>query len=145
MASFCYSSLLIYRLRSLTNPLLPPLYSFSSSPLIRPHLSMMSEKRCSQEDDCSSLLSRLGSDSPRPRMKFGGMFCNVEGAFENKTLNFESFSPQMQRHRATRTQTHSQDGGEAARGRTAVFPSGHARETYGQREVNKRFLTAQLM
>eukprot|EP00064_Thunnus_orientalis_P023837 superscaffoldBa00009445_g24098 len=49
----------------------------------------MSEKKCPQEDDCASLLSRLGSDSPRPRMKYGGMFCNVEGAFENKTLNFD--------------------------------------------------------
>uniref|UniRef100_A0AAX7TVK4 Amidohydrolase-related domain-containing protein n=1 Tax=Astatotilapia calliptera TaxID=8154 RepID=A0AAX7TVK4_ASTCA len=60
----------------------------------------MSERRCSPEDDCSSLLSRLGSDSPRPRMKYGGMFCNVEGAFENKTLNFESLGlrPHSARH-----------------------------------------------
>uniref|UniRef100_A0A8D0D9H0 Dihydropyrimidinase like 4 n=1 Tax=Sander lucioperca TaxID=283035 RepID=A0A8D0D9H0_SANLU len=56
----------------------------------------MSERRSSPEDDCTSLLSRLGSDSPRPRMKYGGMFCSVEGAFENKTLNFESFSPQTE-------------------------------------------------
>uniref|UniRef100_A0A8C5BA98 Amidohydrolase-related domain-containing protein n=1 Tax=Gadus morhua TaxID=8049 RepID=A0A8C5BA98_GADMO len=51
----------------------------------------------SREDDECSLLSRLGSDSPRPRVKYGGMFCSVEGAFENKTLNFESFSPASQR------------------------------------------------
>uniref|UniRef100_A0A671XNV6 Dihydropyrimidinase like 4 n=1 Tax=Sparus aurata TaxID=8175 RepID=A0A671XNV6_SPAAU len=75
--------------------------SSSSSPPLSPEASMMSERRCSPEDDCSSLLSRLGSDSPRPRMKYGGMFCSVEGAFENKTLNFESFSPQTQRRRAT--------------------------------------------
>uniref|UniRef100_A0A7N6ASW2 Amidohydrolase-related domain-containing protein n=1 Tax=Anabas testudineus TaxID=64144 RepID=A0A7N6ASW2_ANATE len=74
----------------------------------------------SQEDDCSSLLSRLGSDSPRPRMKYGGMFCSVEGAFENKTLNFESFSPQTQRRRATRTRTEDQGRGPAARGQTVV-------------------------
>ncbi|CAL8379688.1 unnamed protein product [Gadus morhua 'NCC'] len=49
------------------------------------------------DDDECSLLSRLGSDSPRPRVKYGGMFCSVEGAFENKTLNFESFSPASQR------------------------------------------------
>uniref|UniRef100_A0A671XR66 Dihydropyrimidinase like 4 n=1 Tax=Sparus aurata TaxID=8175 RepID=A0A671XR66_SPAAU len=72
--------------------------------------------RCSPEDDCSSLLSRLGSDSPRPRMKYGGMFCSVEGAFENKTLNFESFSPQTQRRRAARTRSDSHDGGDAVRG-----------------------------
>uniref|UniRef100_A0A8K9X1P3 Dihydropyrimidinase like 4 n=1 Tax=Oncorhynchus mykiss TaxID=8022 RepID=A0A8K9X1P3_ONCMY len=52
-------------------------------------------------DDEGSLLSRLGTDSPKPRVKFGGMFCNVEGAYENKTLNFESYnsSPQsVRRH-----------------------------------------------
>ncbi|KAM4715990.1 dihydropyrimidinase-related protein 4-like isoform 1-T1 [Anableps anableps] len=92
----------------------------------------MSEKRLSQEDDCSSLLSRLGSDSPRPRMKFGGMFCNVEGAFENKTLNFESFSLQMQGRGAAPTQTGSQHGG-----RTIVFPSGHTWENYGKREGDR--------
>ncbi|XP_045557062.1 dihydropyrimidinase-related protein 2 isoform X1 [Salmo salar] len=52
-------------------------------------------------DDEGSLLSRLGTDSPKPRVKFGGMFCNVEGAYENKTLHFESYnsSPQsVRRH-----------------------------------------------
>ncbi|XP_057681303.1 dihydropyrimidinase-related protein 2-like [Corythoichthys intestinalis] len=57
----------------------------------------MSERRLSHEDDRASLLSKLGSESPRPRMKYGGMFCSVEGAFENKTLNFESFSPRPRR------------------------------------------------
>uniref|UniRef100_A0A4W6EFG9 Dihydropyrimidinase like 4 n=1 Tax=Lates calcarifer TaxID=8187 RepID=A0A4W6EFG9_LATCA len=75
-------------------------------------MSERGRERCSQEDDCTSLLSRLGSDSPRPRMKYGGMFCSVEGAFENKTLNFESFSPQTQRRRATRTRIDAHDGGE---------------------------------
>ncbi|XP_032413390.1 dihydropyrimidinase-related protein 2 isoform X2 [Xiphophorus hellerii] len=92
----------------------------------------MSERRFCQEDDRSSLLSRLGSDSPRPRMKFGGMFCNVEGAFENKTLNFESFSPRLQRRGAGPTQTGGQHGG-----RTAVLPSGHTRENYGKREGDR--------
>ncbi|KAL7372606.1 hypothetical protein ABVT39_019234 [Epinephelus coioides] len=103
----------------------------------------MSERRCSQqEDDCSSLLSRLGSDSPRPRMKYGGMFCSVEGAFENKTLNFESFSPQTQRRRAARTRTDCHEGGGGGGGgggQTVVFPSGHAREIYGKREVKEDF------
>ncbi|KAL1264737.1 hypothetical protein QQF64_005092 [Cirrhinus molitorella] len=54
----------------------------------------MAERRLlPQDDDQGSLLSRLGTDSPKPRVKFGGMFCNIEGAFENKTLNFESYSP----------------------------------------------------
>ncbi|XP_031734662.1 dihydropyrimidinase-related protein 4 isoform X2 [Anarrhichthys ocellatus] len=102
---------------------------------------MMSTRRCSQDDDCSSLLSRLGSDSPRSRMKYGGMFCSVEGAFENKTLDFESFSPQTQRRRAARTQTQEPDGrggvGGGRGGQTVVFPSGHTRENYGKREGDR--------
>lgn len=58
----------------------------------------MAERRLLQKDDDEgSLFSRLGTDSPKPRVKFGGMFCNVEGAYENKTLNFESFSPNTAR------------------------------------------------
>lgn len=104
-------------------------------------LSRMSERRFVQDDDCSSLLSRLGSDSPRPRMKYGGMFCNVEGAFENKTLNFESLSPQTRRCRAARTRTEGRDEAETARGgggAMVVFPSRHGRENYGRREVEVR-------
>nr|XP_043873533.1 dihydropyrimidinase-related protein 4 isoform X1 [Solea senegalensis] len=78
----------------------------------------MSECSFSQDDDSSCLLSRLGSASPRPRMKYGGMFCSVEGAFENKTLNFESFTPRTQRRRAD-------DGG------------GHTRENYSKREGDR--------
>uniref|UniRef100_A0A8C1FVM2 Dihydropyrimidinase like 4 n=1 Tax=Cyprinus carpio carpio TaxID=630221 RepID=A0A8C1FVM2_CYPCA len=60
----------------------------------------MAERRLlPQEDDQGSLLSRLGTDSPKPRVKFGGMFCNIEGAFENKTLNFESYSVQLVQQR----------------------------------------------
>lgn len=32
----------------------------------------------------------LGAGSPRPRQKRGGMFCSVEDAFDNKTLDFPS-------------------------------------------------------
>ncbi|XP_062859714.1 dihydropyrimidinase-related protein 2 isoform X2 [Trichomycterus rosablanca] len=71
----------------------------------------MSERRLHSEDDERlSLFSKLGSDSPRARVKLGGMFCNVEGAFENKTLNFEAFSPGPSRRRAgdrSSTQTSS--------------------------------------
>ncbi|KAL7869537.1 hypothetical protein AOLI_G00135250 [Acnodon oligacanthus] len=65
----------------------------------------MAERRLlTREDDQCSLLSKLGTDSPKPRVKFGGMFCNIEGAFENKTLNFESFSPDSVRRSARRLQ-----------------------------------------
>ncbi|XP_051927721.1 dihydropyrimidinase-related protein 2-like [Hippocampus zosterae] len=83
----------------------------------------MSERRISQDDDTASLLSKLGSDSPRPRMKYGGMFCSVEGAFENKTLNFESLSPKMPRRRTARAAEDSSKGGFAA------FPSGRVQDT----------------
>lgn len=139
------SGLLIYRLRSSANPAPAPAPSPPPPPRLFSDVSMMSERRCSPEDDCSSLLSRLGSDSPRPRMKYGGMFCSVEGAFENKTLNFESFSPQTQRRRAAPTRSGGGDamrggGGAAREGQMVVFPSGHARENYGKREVQTGFI-----
>uniref|UniRef100_A0A4W6EE30 Dihydropyrimidinase like 4 n=1 Tax=Lates calcarifer TaxID=8187 RepID=A0A4W6EE30_LATCA len=71
------------------------------------------------------------------------MFCSVEGAFENKTLNFESFSPQTQRRRATRTRIDAHDGGEVLRGggggggQTVVFPSGHTWENHGKGEGDR--------
>ncbi|XP_010867460.1 dihydropyrimidinase-related protein 4 isoform X2 [Esox lucius] len=60
---------------------------------------MAERKLLPRDNDEGSLLSKLGTDSPKPRVKFGGMFCNVEGAFENKTLNFDSYnsSPQSAR------------------------------------------------
>lgn len=53
----------------------------------------MAERKLSDEaSEQRSLLTGLGSTSPKPRVMLGGMFCSVEGAFENKTLNFESFN-----------------------------------------------------
>ncbi|MGH0130892.1 UNVERIFIED_CONTAM: hypothetical protein FKN15_044190 [Acipenser sinensis] len=52
----------------------------------------MAERKPQAREDDGSLLSKLGTSSPKPRVKFGGMFCNVEGAFENKTIDFDSFS-----------------------------------------------------
>ncbi|XP_053306887.1 dihydropyrimidinase-related protein 4 isoform X2 [Spea bombifrons] len=43
-------------------------------------------------EDVPHYFSNLGSGSPKPRQKYGGMFCNVEGAFENKTLDFSSLN-----------------------------------------------------
>lgn len=56
----------------------------------------MAERREQQpekkEEELPDYFAALGAGSPKPRQKYGGMFCNVEGAFENKTLNFASFS-----------------------------------------------------
>ncbi|XP_044275961.1 dihydropyrimidinase-related protein 4 isoform X1 [Varanus komodoensis] len=46
-----------------------------------------SEKK---EEELPTYFAALGTGSPKPRQKYGGMFCNVEDAFENKTLDFES-------------------------------------------------------
>uniref|UniRef100_A0AAR2JNE4 Amidohydrolase-related domain-containing protein n=1 Tax=Pygocentrus nattereri TaxID=42514 RepID=A0AAR2JNE4_PYGNA len=62
--------------------------------------------KTSSPQRCTSLpdLDFSSVDAPKPRVKFGGMFCNIEGAFENKTLNFESFSPDSVRRSARRLQ-----------------------------------------
>ncbi|XP_067114102.1 LOW QUALITY PROTEIN: dihydropyrimidinase-related protein 2b [Osmerus mordax] len=40
--------------------------------------------------DVPAFFKSMGSGSPKPRQKFCGMFCPVEGSADNKTLNFES-------------------------------------------------------
>ncbi|KAL4640184.1 dihydropyrimidinase-related protein 4-like [Arapaima gigas] len=73
------------------------------------------------------LLSRLGTDSPKPRLKLGGVFCSVQDAFDNKTLNFESFSPASARRSAK---------GRAADTRT---PSQSSLQMYKRRHVLSSF------
>lgn len=43
-----------------------------------------------REESLPACFAGLGAGSPRPRQKSGGMFCSVEDAFDNKTLNFAS-------------------------------------------------------
>ncbi|KAL4609256.1 dihydropyrimidinase-related protein 2-like isoform X2 [Arapaima gigas] len=42
--------------------------------------------------DVPAFFKNMGSGSPKPRPKFCGMFCPVEGAAENKTLDLDSLS-----------------------------------------------------
>lgn len=101
----------------------------------------MSERRSSTEEaDKSSLFSSLGHESPRPRMKYGGMFSNVEGAFENKTLNFESFSKCAQSRRATPTRKSSLDKGDTGSTQTVVFPSRQASRNSASEKVHFHLL-----
>ncbi|XP_043109013.1 dihydropyrimidinase-related protein 4 isoform X1 [Puntigrus tetrazona] len=119
----------------------------------------MAERRLlPQEDDQGSLLSRLGTDSPKPRVKFGGMFCNIEGAFENKTLNFESYSPGSARRNPRGRVDDQRDGFSdtsstsdfssvsqtdrsrtscGPQGQTLVYPAGPGRAQNGRRESDK--------
>ncbi|KAI1902944.1 hypothetical protein AGOR_G00021510 [Albula goreensis] len=45
-----------------------------------------------KEDDLPVYLARPGTTDQVPRQKYGGMFCNVEGAYESKTIDFEALS-----------------------------------------------------
>eukprot|EP00061_Rhincodon_typus_P009908 g33756.t1 len=45
-----------------------------------------------EQEDLPVYFAKLGTGSPKPRQKYGGMFCNVEGAYENKTIDFDSLS-----------------------------------------------------
>lgn len=116
----------------------------------------MAERRLlHQDDDHGSLLSKLGTDSPKPRVKFGGMFCNIEGAYENKTLNFESYSPGSARRNHKGRVDDQKDNfsdtsslsnfssasqtqpslSSASPGQTIVYPTGHNRVHNGKQEV----------
>lgn len=56
----------------------------------------MAEKKQSgkaaEDEEVPSFFKNLGSGSPKPRQKFCGMFCPVEGSSENKTIDFDSLS-----------------------------------------------------
>lgn len=45
-----------------------------------------------KEDDLPVYLARPGSTAQTPRQKYGGMFASVEGAYENKTIDFDAYS-----------------------------------------------------
>lgn len=61
----------------------------------------------SHEDDLPVYLARPGTTDQVPRQKYGGMFCNVEGAFESKTLDFDALSVGQ---RGAKTPRSSQSG-----------------------------------
>uniref|UniRef100_A0A674IWW5 Dihydropyrimidinase-related protein 2 n=1 Tax=Terrapene triunguis TaxID=2587831 RepID=A0A674IWW5_9SAUR len=52
----------------------------------------MAERRQNEEEEVPAFFKNLGSGSPKPRQKFCGMFCPVEGSLENKTIDFDSLS-----------------------------------------------------
>ncbi|XP_019335059.1 dihydropyrimidinase-related protein 1 isoform X2 [Alligator mississippiensis] len=45
-----------------------------------------------KEDDLPVYLARPGTTAQTPRQKYGGMFAAVEGAYENKTIDFDAYS-----------------------------------------------------
>ncbi|XP_063165933.1 dihydropyrimidinase-related protein 1 isoform X2 [Candoia aspera] len=48
--------------------------------------------RSAEDDELPVYLARPGTAAQTPRQKYGGMFASVEGAFENKTIDFEAYS-----------------------------------------------------
>lgn len=48
--------------------------------------------KASEDEEVPAFFKNLGSGSPKPRQKFCGMFCPVEGSSENKTIDFDSLS-----------------------------------------------------
>ncbi|XP_036379534.1 dihydropyrimidinase-related protein 3 isoform X4 [Megalops cyprinoides] len=57
-----------------------------------------------KEDDLPVYLARPGTTDQVPRQKYGGMFCNVEGAFESKTIDFDALSVGQRSSRTAKTQ-----------------------------------------
>lgn len=83
----------------------------------------------SHEDDLPVYLARPGTTDQVPRQKYGGMFCNVEGAFESKTLDFDALSVGQ---RGAKTPRSSQGSGRGAGNRPGV--EGDTRRGPGREE-----------
>ncbi|XP_029482937.2 dihydropyrimidinase-related protein 3-like isoform X2 [Oncorhynchus nerka] len=56
-----------------------------------------------ENDDLPVYLARPGTADQVPRQKYGGMFCNVEGAYESKTIDFDALSVGQRGNRTPRT------------------------------------------
>lgn len=74
-------------------------------------------------------LARPGTTDQVPRQKYGGMFCNVEGAFESKTLDFDALSVGQ---RGAKTPRSSQGSGRGAGNRPGM--EGDSRRGPGREE-----------
>ena len=56
-----------------------------------------------KEDDLPVYLARPGTADQVPRQKYGGLFCNVEGAYDSKTIDFDALSVGQRGSRTPRT------------------------------------------
>ncbi|XP_026866799.2 dihydropyrimidinase-related protein 3 isoform X2 [Electrophorus electricus] len=68
-----------------------------------------------RDDDLPVYLARPGTADQIPRQKHGGLFCNVEGAYESKTIDFDALSVGQRGSRTPRTQN---KGGVASEARS---------------------------
>uniref|UniRef100_A0A8C7I748 Dihydropyrimidinase like 3 n=1 Tax=Oncorhynchus kisutch TaxID=8019 RepID=A0A8C7I748_ONCKI len=56
-----------------------------------------------ENDDLPVYLAIPGTADQVPRQKYGGMFCNVEGAYESKTIDFDALSVGQRGNQTPRT------------------------------------------
>ncbi|TSK14892.1 Dihydropyrimidinase-related protein 2 [Bagarius yarrelli] len=104
---------------------------------------MAQRKPSNVEAEQRSLLSEIGLSNPKPRVMLGGMFSCVTGAFENKTLNFESFSPSTVR-KQNKSRRYSQTLGESStytplsRSEETEFPDLHEKTMIPVRTTEDR-------
>ncbi|KAL0994761.1 hypothetical protein UPYG_G00126840 [Umbra pygmaea] len=71
------------------------------------------KRNCDKEgndDDLPVYLARPGTAEQVPRQKYGGMFSNVEGAYESKTIDFEALSVGQRGNRTARTAKQEERG-----------------------------------
>ncbi|KAJ8390250.1 hypothetical protein AAFF_G00108190 [Aldrovandia affinis] len=61
------------------------------------------KRRWNKEEDLPIYLARPGTTAQTPRQKSYGMFSSVEGAYENKTIDFDSYSVGRKGNRAPRS------------------------------------------
>ncbi|KAK2873170.1 hypothetical protein Q8A67_023067 [Cirrhinus molitorella] len=54
------------------------------------------------DDDLPVYLARPGTADQVPRQKYGGLFCNVEGAYESKTIDFDALTVGQRSSRSPR-------------------------------------------
>lgn len=78
-------------------------------------------------------LARPGTTDQVPRQKYGGMFCNVEGAFESKTLDFDALRVGQ---RGARTPRSNQGSGRSSGTRPGV-KGDTPRKVQGREESTK--------
>ncbi|KAL0161936.1 hypothetical protein M9458_041332, partial [Cirrhinus mrigala] len=73
----------------------------SRSQSVSSHI-MAERKRADRDDDLPVYLARPGTADQVPRQKYGGLFCNVEGAYESKTIDFDALTvePQTEKSRS---------------------------------------------
>ncbi|XP_078503280.1 dihydropyrimidinase-related protein 1-like [Lissotriton helveticus] len=87
-----------------------------------------------KEDDLPAYLARPGTTAQTPRVKYGGMFGLVEGAYENKTIDFDAYSVGKKGSKASRSSSRHDLDGDNETASDVSEVSGSAISSPGERE-----------